>query len=330
MAYSDGSAQFGDVPVSAGTERTSARAQELQARQLYPAILPAGFVYGVMEHVVGGWQMDSMQSSTPQAARDGLGWWFRVLARTRSTQEQAREEYWAASALLETERLNTLTAAGREFRIVRADQSYRYSQLAGPEPPRPGDYGPEPAKEKYRPAEKMTGGLLGRPQQPGSPELLGERWEFIPQGPMVPPDVTRDAVHALTAYPDIVVLPTRFAWAEQGDRALWWPLHGTSRSPREAQRSLAAWLGYHRQTAPADTAPADLAAYQQAETRLETEHVTRLTVAGRRYRIIRVQTVVRTGPDGPEPARPSDHDPEPPMTGETEALRGMGLIDDDT
>ncbi len=330
MAYSDGSAQFGDLPVSPGTERELARAEELQARQLFPAILPAGPVYGVMEHVADGWQMDSMQASAPQAARDGLGWWFRLLARTRSTEETERDEYWAASARLETERLNTLTAAGREFRIVRADQSYRYSQLAGPEPPRPGDCDAEPAREKYRAAEKMTGGLLGRPQQPGSPELLGERWEFIPKGPMVPSDVTRDAVRALTAYPEIVMLPIRFAWAEQGDRGLWWPLRGTSRSPRGAQQSLATWFGYLRQTAPAETAPAELAAYQPAEARLETERVSRLTVAGQRYRIIRVQTVVRTGPDGPEPPRPSDHDPEPPMTGETEALRGMGLIDDDT
>jgi hypothetical protein len=100
VAYSDGSAQLGDVPVPAGTEHKSARAEELQARQLFPAILPAGFVYGVMERTAAGWQMDSMQSSTPQAARDGLGWWFRVLARTRSTEEKAREQYWAASARL--------------------------------------------------------------------------------------------------------------------------------------------------------------------------------------------------------------------------------------
>jgi hypothetical protein len=45
--------------------------------------------------------------------------------------------------------------------------------------------------------------------------------------------------------------------------------------------------------------------------------------------VIRVQTLVRVGPDGPEPVRPSDYDPEPPMTGETAALREMGLIDGD-
>ena len=81
----------------------------------------SGPVYGVMEQTAAGWRMDHMSCSTPQEDRDALGWQLRALARRRSTEPAAREEFWAASAVLETERRNEMVVAGRQFRVVRAD-----------------------------------------------------------------------------------------------------------------------------------------------------------------------------------------------------------------
>lgn len=50
------------------------------------------------------------------------------------------------------------------------------------------------------------------------------------------------------------------------------------------------------------------AEYMQAAERLEWEALDEMTVAGTRYRVIRAEQFVRTGPLGPEPPRPSDED----------------------
>jgi hypothetical protein len=321
---SDGSALSGDIPWSVDAVTGSARLEALRARQTHPATLWFGPAYGVMEQTKAGWLMSTMTDPMPQAARDGLGWWFRIMARRRSTPEAARDEYWAASALLERERLNELLVAGHRFRVVRADRFYRYG-LTGPEPPRSTD--PDTARaDEQRPFEWLTEGLLGPAEPPGSAALLGERWEVVPRGPMVPAEVTHDAQRALTTHPRVALLAVRFAVAEEKDGH--WPAQTEAMpSPCEARRTLAA---YFSETVPALLRPSeeDLAAYQDTARRLRQERMHQVRVAGRRFRIIRVETAVRVGPDGPEPPRPSDHDPHPPLTGETDELRNWDLIDD--
>jgi hypothetical protein len=322
---SDGAALSGDLPWSAADVAGSARLEALRAQRTHPATLWFGPTYGVMEQTAAGWLMSTMTDPTPQAARDGLGWWFRIQARRRSTGEADREEYWAASALLERERRNELVVAGRRFRVVRADRFFRYG-LTGPEPPRSTDSDTDRAP---RPGahEKLTAGLLGPGETPGSAALLGERWEAVPKGTMVPAEVTRDAQRALTSHPRIAMLLPRFAVTEDKDGH--WPAQTSATpSPRDARRALAT---YFRQIVPMMLEPsgAELAAYRQAAQRLEEDRVHQVRVAGRRFRIIRVETAVRIGPDGPEPPRPSDHDPDPPLTGETEELRTWDLIDED-
>lgn len=143
---------------------------------------------------------------------------------------------------------------------------------------------------------------------------------------MVPPGVTRDARQALTAYPQIVMLPARFAVAENTGKG--WPLVSSAvASPREARLTLAT---YFTTLVPAmfQPSPQEKVAYQGAARLLERERRGQLTVAGRRFRIIRVERAVRAGPDGPEPPRPSDHDPNPPLTGETAELRTWDLTDE--
>jgi hypothetical protein len=138
--------------------------------------------------------------------------------------------------------------------------------------------------------------------------------------------VTRDAPQALTAYPQIVMLPARFAVAENTGRG--WPLvSGAVASPQEARLTLAT---YFTAMVPAmlQPSPQELAAYQDAARLLEHQRRSQLTVAGRRFRIIRVETAVRTGPDGPELPRPSDHDPDLPLAGETAELRTWDLTDE--
>ena len=107
-----------------------------------------------------------------------------------------------------------------------------------------------------------AGGLLGQGEVPGSEALLGERWEIVPEGPMVPPGVTRDARQALTAYPQIVMLPARFAVAENTGKG--WPLlSGAVASPREARLTLAT---YFTTMVPAmlQPSPQEQVAYQDA------------------------------------------------------------------
>ena len=213
-----------------------------------------------MERTDAGWLMSCMTDPKPQAARDGLGWWFRVLARRRSTAEAEREEYWAASALLERERRDELTVAGRRFRVVRADRFFRYG-LTGPEQPRSTDPDTGRAGE-HGVLDKLTGGLLGPGETPGGAALLGERWEVTPRGTMVPAEVTRDAQRALTSHPKIAMLVPWFAVAEEKD-GHWQAQTGAIPSPQDARRALAT---YFREIVPVMLEPTDEepAAYRQA------------------------------------------------------------------
>lgn len=324
---SDGSALSGDIPWSVAQAAGSAHKQALRAQRTHPATLWFGPAYGVMERTADGWLMSGMSDPTPQAARDGLGWWFRVLARRRSTAEADREHYWEASALLERERRNELTAAGRRFRIVRADRFFRYG-LAGPEPPRPTDPDEAPEEVPGGPfGEGPVGGLLGPGERPGGAALLGERWEVVPRGPMVPAEVTRDARRALRTHPRVALLAPTYAVAEENNGD-WSPQTGAIPSPSEARGALATYL---REMVPVllDPPEEELADYRRAADLLERDRLHQVRAAGRRFRIIRLETAVRVGPDGPEPPRPSDHDPDPPLTGETEELRTWDLIDDE-
>jgi hypothetical protein len=322
---SDGTALSGDLPWSTAEVAGSARLEALRAQRTHPALLWFGPTYGVMERTGTGWLMSPMTDPTPQTARDGLGWWFRILARRRSTGEPVREEYWEASALLERERLNELTVAGRCFRVVRADRFFRYG-LTGPEQPRSTD--PDTDRTAGRGTfDTLTAGLLGPAETPGTAALLGERWEAVPTGEVVPAEVTADARKALITHPKIVMLAPRYAVTEQKDGH--WPAQtGAIPSPHDARRALAM---YFNEMVPVLLQPPDeeLAAYRQAAQRLERERLHQIRVAGRRFRIMRVETAVRVGPDGPESPRPSDHDPEPPLAGETEELRTWDLLDED-
>lgn len=319
MTGSDGAALAGDLPPSLSDAACSPRLGEARAQRTHPVVIWYGPTYGVMERVPDGWMMSGMERMTPQDARDSLAWWLRNMARTHVTAESERRAYWRGSALLERERRNELTVAGRVFRVVRADRFCRFG-LDGPEPPRPTDADDLPEPRTRRDPDRFDHGLLPPAQPPGGAELLGERWEHVPEGPGVPPEVTRDARRALVTHPGVVRLATRFVAAERENGA--WPPHGPFlHSPAHVRDHLAA---YFDTIVPMMLRPAPtvLAEYRAAADRLrDGTRRAEVTVLGRRFRVARVEYVVRVGPDGPETARPSDYDPE--------ELRETDLIDDD-
>lgn len=318
MTGSDGAALAGDLPLCLPS---SARLGEARAQRTHPLVLWYGPTYGVMERVAGGWLMSGMERTTPQDARDSLAWWFRNMARTPGTPAADRARFWAGSALLERARPNELTVAGRVFRVVRADRFCRFG-VDGPEPPRPTDPDALPEPRNRRDAGRFDHGPLPPARTPGSPELLGERWENVPEGPVVPPGVTRDARRALVTHPGVARLATRFAAAEQGTGT--WPPHGPFlHSPAYVRDHLAT---YFDTIVPMMLPSSDVLAEYRAAAALLRDGTRRaeVTVLGRRFRVVRVEYVVRVGPDGPEPPRPSDHDE--PLIGDTP---GTGLADDD-
>lgn len=320
MRGSDGAALAGDLPLSPPA-CGSARLGEARARLTHPAVRWCGPTYGVMERVPGGWMMSGMEWTTPQDARDSLAWWFQGMARDRDVPAPARADYRRGAVLLERDRPDELTVAGRVFRVVRADRFCRFGP-DGPEPPRAGDPDALPEPRTRRDARRFDHGLLPAAEAPGSAALLGERWEHVPEGPLVPAEATYDAHRALTTHPGVARLPTRYAVAEEdgggrggaGPDGGQWPVQGPFlHSPAAVRGHLAAFFDL---VVPLMDGPSagDLAACRAAADRLrDGTRRAEVTVLGRRFRVVRVDYVVRRGPDGPEPPRPSEQDLDEPV-----------------
>jgi hypothetical protein len=70
------------------------------------------------------------------------------------------------------------------------------------------------------------------------------------------------------------------------------------------------------------------AEYARAADLLDERRGNSLSVDGTRFRVTRVERLIRIGPDGPEGPRPSDFDPEPPVEVHTRQLKEQGLWTD--
>ncbi|QKW34469.1 hypothetical protein HUT06_10880 [Actinomadura sp. NAK00032] len=314
MRGSDGAALAGLLPLAPPPPvpvRGAARLGEVRARLAYPAVRWCGATYGVMERVPGGWMMSGMERATPQDARDSLGWWFGRLAGDPGVPAAARAAYRRGAGRLDRDRPDELTVAGRVFRVVRADRFCRCGP-DGPEPPRPGDPDVLPEPRTRRDAGRFDHGLLPDAPGPGPAAPPGDAW--VPAGPAVPPELARDARRALASHPRAVRLPTRFTVAEPGDGppALQGPfLH----SPAAVREHLASYFDLVVPLLDGPS-PGDVAAFRAAARLLrDGTRRTEIGVRGRRFRVARVEYVVRRGPDGPEPPRPSERDLEEPVTG---------------
>ncbi|NEA24986.1 DUF5954 family protein, partial [Actinomadura bangladeshensis] len=116
MRGSDGAALAGDLPFpppASGPPRLG----EARARLTHPEVRWCGATYGVMERVPGGWMMSGMERTTPQDARDSLGWWLRARARDRGVSAAVRAAYLRGAERLDRDRPDELSVAGRLFRV---------------------------------------------------------------------------------------------------------------------------------------------------------------------------------------------------------------------
>lgn len=92
-----------------------------------------------------------------------------------------------------------------------------------------------------------------------------------------------------------------------------WRLHQFSSCsyPQEARESMGHTFRVLAQRYSEGSA--EHAECMRAAEKLDWEALDEMTVLGTRYRVVRAEQFLRTGPLGPEPPRPSDPDPEPPI-----------------
>jgi uncharacterized protein DUF5954 len=311
MASSDDHAlerEFRDLMATAHPVSALAEQDALRAIHAFPHLLLVGPMFGVAEWEQRGWRVSALGECTPQGARDALAHQFREYAAAAAV---TRTEFLAVARLLDRERHDELTVAGRRFRIIRVEQVIRMSADA-PEPPRPTDPDPRhPARGEEAPPPDEFLSLADDTPGFAAAELMCQFRAELPSAETTPAEVRQDALRALSAYPTLRIMAPVFTVAEQiegGWRSATMPCD----TPQRARETLAV---YFSQIVPAIEEPSEAEGteYASAAQRLTYERVDDLTVAGRRFRIVRIEKIARLGADGPEPPRRSDFDPEPPI-----------------
>lgn len=290
------------------------------ARQACPRITAAGSpAFGTAtEQPGGGWVLGPHHGGPqPQGVRDALGAAFRLAAAAAHAagDAAARQAHETAARRLEREVLDELTVCGVRHRVVRAELFIRCGP-DGPEPPRVTDPGAVLVDRSGRWPDPWAGFVLDPLRPTGMAEgvLRVELLGYAPGPAWTTAEVRADARVAARTHPGGVLLPVGFMVAEQRrPDAPWTPfLPGPMGSPQAARESLALGL---RVTEPAARGldAGQRAALAAAADRLEAERLDEIRVGGRRLRIVRMEQLVRFGPDGPEGPRPSDRDDELPV-----------------
>ncbi|MBA9006637.1 DUF5954 family protein [Thermomonospora cellulosilytica] len=258
----------------------------------YPDLVVAGPLFAAAEQVPGGWQTVCPCDPLPQGARDLLA--ARLRGRAPAGGRAARE-YHEAALRLDAGECDELTVLARRFRIVRIEQLMRTGP-DGPEPPRPTDHDPR------RPVPGRPLDFIPAPPLDGhdtadllTAELLCQYLD----------EAARTGTDPVEPFMAPVQLPPMFTVAERTGE-LWRPGARLYGLPQEARDSLAA---YFRHVVPAVEQPGetDLAEYAAAADMMQDrQRRNGITVAGRRFRVVRVERMVLVGPDGPETPRPCD------------------------
>jgi hypothetical protein len=281
-----------------------------QAREAYPEVRMGAPDYGYAEQADGTWRVIGNGGWAPQGARDLLAAHLgRLAAATDSAALQG--EYDDAVRRLEGERRDAVTVAGRRYQVFRIERFVRFG-TDGPEPPRASDADPFRTGEAYKALSRMRGLVIDPDASTGMAEGVArlELGRAIPIG--VPAAVRADTVRAFGSHPGVVLLPAEFGTSERVG-GQWTPDHSLCATPQSARDLLAIYL---TDLAPRLLTPAisdeDRKLYTEAAERLQAYRLNELHVAGRLFRIIRVEQAVRVGPEGPEPPRPSDPDPDLP------------------
>ncbi|WP_256106117.1 DUF5954 family protein [Streptomyces sp. ODS05-4] len=278
-----------------------------------------------------------MTAACPQQARDSLNskLWFRAKDEARDKAE--RRALLAAVTRLENEPVDELTVEDTRYRIVRVEE-YVGLGREGIEQPRPTD--PEPPVPDWSLQARdpeIDDGLVMDPDAPVTPTQAMEQLalrDLAYAGSRFPAHVLADSRNALVTHPDVLVLPATFAIVERTDTG-WQPVGAPHATAHAARRSLQfgllwTWPRTHglipfeadphttaRTATEKEVSAADLAAlaaYVAAADELRAApRVNRVRLDDTVYQIGRTRRLVRWGPDGPEPPRPSDiagHDPE--------------------
>jgi len=266
-----------------------------RALAAYPELVALGAVYTAAERVPGGWQVVCPFDPLPQGAREILA--DHLEDRAAPGSGARARDLAAAARTLRREPADEVTAGGRRFRIVRIEQLARTGP-DGPEPPRPTDLDPLPAGGRVPPARPHE--LLpddGPASDLATAELLCQVLDAAaatgnePSGAFLTP----------------VALAPAFTVAERGERR-WRPVGRLYDAPQQARDSLAT---YFRHVVPAVESPAatDVARFAEAAELMEDDSRRNgIAVAGRRFRIVRIERITLMDPDGPEPPRPTDFD----------------------
>ncbi|MET9953411.1 DUF5954 family protein [Streptomyces sp. NPDC006339] len=310
--------ELGGDPVAWVSETDAA-----EAWLRYPSLAVRGALFGVcvQQRDAGGgregaWRMVvPLQDGMPQGARDSLNslLWFR--AKDDTDDPAVRRELLAAVSLLEREPVDEVEVLDERYRVVRGDELAR-SGPDGLEPPRPTDVEPfDRSWEKRRASDPPDVGFVLDPLRETSVVSEALRLSlrsFDYAGNRYPADVREDSRRAVTRHPDVALLPTTFGIVEQRG-ATWRPQGSLLPSPHDArlflyQSLIELWpLMYKFDEVKRER-------YARAAERFRAAgRADELEVDGRRFRICRIERMVRFGPDGPEPPRPSDIDEYEPM-----------------
>ncbi|WP_106258347.1 DUF5954 family protein [Actinomadura rubrobrunea] len=267
----------------------------------YPEPVAVGALFTAAERVPGGWQVRCPYDPLPQGARELLADHLDDRAALAGGERGAQLRA-AARDLCAGPPRDEVRAGGHRFRVLRIEQLVRHGP-DGPEPPRPTDPDPAPRRDgsraaPRRPYDFLPDAVPGAASDADAIVPLGRLLDAAARGGGAPPET----------YPTPVILAPAFTVAERsGGR--WRPVGRLYDTPEQARDSLAA---YFRHIVPAVEHPdaGDLAEYAEAaELMGDGSRRNGITVAGRRFRIVRIERVALMGSDGPEPPRPTDADP---------------------
>lgn len=314
-----------DGPIAAFAEQ-----EAYEATKRYPDLMGVGIpeFFHARECETGGWELFGYGSDTPQGSRDSLGSVFRMRAKGADDagDEAARRKWMAAALRMDREVVNDVRVRGERFRIVRASRFVRMGPN-GPEPPRPSDPDPAEVGDAYKVGPRTKGFVVDPFTGTGLSDgiLKLDLIQFVGVTPGAPPEVRDEARRALHTHPGGVLLPAVYMISERVNGS--WKAHNPGASdstPQGARDSLAYWL---RVMAPFTQRLGEekAAEYARIADHLDEKRSNVATVDGVRYRVTRVERLIRVGPDGPEGPRPSDFDPEPPVDVQTRQLKEQGL-----
>ncbi|SNS17469.1 hypothetical protein SAMN05443665_1001329 [Actinomadura meyerae] len=272
-------------------------ADACRALTAYPELVAVGTLFTAAERVPDGWQVVCPCDPLPQGARELLAGRLEDMAALAGGAPE--DELLAAARTVQREAADEVAAGGRRFRIVRIEQLVRTGP-DGPEPPRPTDPDPRPAADRaeaVRPYELLPDDGPAAASEPAAAELLCQVLDAAAAAGHDPPG----------AFLTPVALAPAFTVAERSERR-WRPVGRLHDAPRRAREAL---ITYFRHVVPAVESPADadVARFAEAAELMEAEpRRNGIAVAGRRFRIVRVERIALMGPDGPEPPRPTDFD----------------------